>query len=122
MKKILFVEDDKFLVKIYGAKLKREGLESDLLENGEGVVEKLESKNYCLVVLDLMMPVKDGFVTLKEIKQNPKTKEVPVLVLTALKSDRDKKTCMDLGADEYLVKTDVSFKEIMRKIRGYLGE
>lgn len=122
MKKVLFVEDDKFLVRIYSAKLKREGLESDLLESGVEVVKKLTEGGFGLVVLDLIMPEKDGFETLKEIMLNENTKNVPVMVLTALNSEKDKSSCLEMGAKEYLVKTDISFREILEKIKGYLGE
>lgn len=121
MKKILLVEDDPFLIKIYSVKLKKEGMETLFLGDGSAVLETTEREKPDLIILDLVMPVKDGFAVIEELKTKGLMDRIPVIVLTALNSEEDKKRCLDNGAREYLVKTDTSFSEVIGKINKYLS-
>lgn len=102
------------IAKVCESKLKKR-FDVTCFDTGEGVVEKVSAGGVDLVILDLKMPVKDGFETLKELKTNSRTKSVPVLVLTVY-DDSKKKEVMDLGANLYLTKTDYEFDEVMRQI------
>lgn len=121
MKKLILAEDDKFLVRVYKAKLEETGIETRFFESGEGVFEAaLKDKPDC-IVMDLIMPGKDGFETLRELKSDLKTREIPVIILTALKSDVDRKRCMDLGCNEFLEKDEIPIQEVMELIKKHLG-
>ena len=122
MKKILLVEDDKFLIRVYRFKLEKEGFQIILRENGVGVEGVADVEKPEVIILDLVMPERDGFETLEGLKANTNTQKIPVIVLTALHSDTDKKRCLDLGAAEYLEKDAVAIKEVVGIIKKYSGE
>ena len=119
MAKVLLVEDDKFLVRVFEVKLKKEGFQTLLMENGVGVEEAVKKEKPDVIVLDLVMPARDGFETLNGLKADSQTKNVPVIVVTALNSPEDRKICLDAGAKEYLVKDAVTMEEIVGVIRKY---
>ncbi|KKU53294.1 MAG: Response regulator receiver protein [Parcubacteria group bacterium GW2011_GWA1_48_11b] len=118
-KKILLIEDDKFLLKLYSDKLVREGYTVSMAITGEEGLGKVKQERPDLVFLDIILPQKNGFDVLREIKGDPEIKNIPVVILTNLGQESDIKTGMDLGASDYLVKTDFSITklpEIVRKI------
>ncbi|MBU1167123.1 response regulator [Patescibacteria group bacterium] len=119
-KKVLVVEDDRFLVKIYQSKLKREGFEVITAYNGEEGVNMAKVKNPDIILLDLVMPKKDGFTALKEIKEDPKAAKIPVIILSNLGQDSDVERGKKMGAVDYLVKANTSINEVVRMINKYL--
>jgi two-component system alkaline phosphatase synthesis response regulator PhoP len=120
MKKILLTEDDAFLIKVLGAKLAKAGYEVKTATNGEEALELLKQFNPDLILMDLVMPKKDGFDTLKEIKSNDSLKKIPVIITTNLGQLDDKDRAMKLGAADYLVKSDSSLNAVIEKIKDYL--
>ncbi|OGZ19556.1 MAG: hypothetical protein A2481_00210 [Candidatus Yonathbacteria bacterium RIFOXYC2_FULL_47_9] len=120
-KKILIIEDDEHISKIYDIKLKSEGMNVTIARDGVEGLEKVESEDPALILLDLMIPKKDGFEVLAEIKKMPKRKNVPVIVLSNLGQQSDVDRVMALGAVDYLVKANLSFQEVVAKIRQHLG-
>lgn len=120
MYKILVAEDDRFLMKIYTDTLTRENFEVIQATNGEEVINKTKTNPPDLILLDLVMPIKDGFETLEELKLDSKTKNIPVIILTNLGQEADIKRGKDLGAIDYLVKSDLSIKEIIDKVKQYI--
>ncbi len=119
-KKILVTEDDKFLVNVLLSKLSKEGFEVIHAFDGEEALAKVREKKPDLILLDLILPVKDGFDVLKELKENETTKNIPVIILSNLGQDEDVKRGQDLGADDYLIKTNLSLKEVVEKIKEHL--
>ena len=117
MTKLLLVEDDPFLVKIYKLKLEREGYNIVYLEDGTKVVAKAVEYRPDLILLDIVIPKKDGFQVLSELKINSKTAKIPVLILSALQMPADIAKGKALGADDYLLKTNVSFAQVISTIR-----
>ena len=73
-------------------------------------------------MLDLIMPVKDGFETLKELKADSSLKDVQVIILSNLSQEEDRQRVLNLGAVEYVVKADVSFSEIVKLVKKYLAK
>lgn len=120
-KKILIVEDDVQISKVYEIQLKKEGFQTVTAHNGEDAIKMLIDENPDLVTLDLMIPKKDGFEVLEDIRDNHKDIKIPIVVISNLGQAGDKERVLSLGATEFLVKTDHSIQEIMNKIKGYLN-
>lgn len=120
-KKVLIIEDDEHISKIYNIKLKAEGIDVTIARDGVEGLEKVVSEDPALVLLDLMTPKKDGFEVLAEIKKMPNRKDVPVIILSNLGQQSDIDRVMALGAVDYLVKANLSFQEVVAKIREYIG-
>jgi DNA-binding response OmpR family regulator len=116
MKKILIIEDESALQKTLGEVLSQQGYEVLSALNGEIGLKLAQSKKPDLILLDLVLPKIHGFDVLKKIKDNPETKEIPVIVLTNLESIEDIKKAMELGATTYLVKANYSLEELTIKI------
>ena len=98
---ILVVDDDKEIVKAIEIYLKKEGYNIVKAYNGEEALKRIEENEIHLIILDIMMPKKDGIETLKEIR---KEKTIPVILLSAKSEDEDKIDGLDLGADDYITK------------------
>lgn len=115
--KILMIEDDKFLRKIYKNKLSKSGFEFVEAINGIEGLNKVLFEKPDLVLLDLILPRKNGFDVLIEMKRNPATKKIPVIILSNLGQETDIQRGLSLGAQDYLVKTDVSLSEVVNKVK-----
>ena len=120
MQKILVVEDDKYLSGAYKVKLLKMGFEVKTAADGEEALAALTEFVPDLILLDLVMPRKDGFATLEEIKKNDKWKSIPVLIATNLGQKEDVERGMKLGAIDYLVKTDTSVDDFVNKVKSIL--
>jgi CheY-like chemotaxis protein len=118
MQKILIAEDDPFLLKVYQAKMEKTGFEYQIAKNGEEVFTILETGFVPdLMLLDIMMPKKDGFTTLKELKDSEKYKHIPVIITSNLGQAEDKEKAKKLGAIDYLLKSDVGIQQIIERIK-----
>ena len=118
---ILVVEDDVFINRAYSAKFLHDGIETKMAEDGEQALEILKGADKPrLILLDLMLPKKSGFEVLKEIKQDQRLKDIPVLILTNLAQVDDATQGAALGAKEYLVKADLKIEDLVKKVKQYL--
>ena len=121
-KYVLVVEDDPFYSKIYKTKLAKENLNAQLASNGDVAIKIIKDSGLpALILLDLVMPGKDGFETLKELKADATMKDVPVIVLSNLSQEEDIKRVMDMGASEYLIKANTSIQTVVDKMKKSLG-
>ena len=120
-KKVMIVEDDEHISKVYEIKFNKEGIVTSIARDGEEAVLKITAEKPALIILDLMIPKKDGFWVLEEIKKNPELAKIPVLVLSNLGQKSDQDRALGLGANEYLVKVDFSIQDIVDKVKGYLA-
>ena len=120
MKKILFVEDDNNLVQSLKGVAKQEGFQFISAFDGERGAELAKKEEPDLILLDLILPKKSGFDVLKEIKANEKLAKIPIIILTNLEDGKDLEKALSLGANTYLVKTNYSMEEVMRKIKELL--
>lgn len=100
---VLVGEDDATTRRLISFKLKREGFEVVAVENGEQVLAEAVRRRPTLVILDIMMPVKDGYSTLRALKEDPVLSSIPVLMLSG-KSGEDVVRCLNAGAADYVVK------------------
>jgi CheY-like chemotaxis protein len=122
MKKILFVEDESALQKTFGDLLKQEGYIMVSALNGEDGLKLAEAEKPDLILLDLILPKLHGFEVLKQLKGNPETKDIPIIVLTNLEGMGDVEKALELGAKTYLVKANYTLEEVVSKIKKALGE
>ena len=115
--KVLIVEDEEILLTALSEELKQEGFDVVGAKDGIEGVEKAISEKPDLILLDLVMPRLDGIGALKQIKENPDIKDIPVVILTNL-SDYDKVSdALSLGAMDYLVKANYRLEELVNKIK-----
>jgi CheY-like chemotaxis protein len=120
--KILAVEDDKYLSSIYQMKLKNQGYQVELAANGGEGLEKAKSFKPDLILLDLIMPVMDGYAMLNELKKDPQLKGIKVIILTNLGQEGDIQQAVQHGVLDYVVKTDTATTEIIDKIEKLLAQ
>ena len=120
-KKVMIVEDDEHISKVYEIKLAKEGYATSLAVDGDEAVAKITSEKPDLILLDLMIPKKDGFGVLEDIKKVPSLAGIPVIVLSNLGQQSDQDRALGLGANEYLVKVDYPIQEVVDRIKKYLG-
>ena len=114
--KLLLIEDDVFFRKFYVEKLRVKGFEVDEADDGEQGLEKVKSFKPDLIVLDLIMPKKDGFEVLKSMQNDTNLKKIPVLVFSTLGQETDVAKARKLGASDYVNKSLFDFNELVAKI------
>jgi DNA-binding response OmpR family regulator len=120
-KRILLVEDDQALAKVYVSRLELEGFEVKHVVNGEDALTAAVEFTPDLIVLDAMMPKMSGFDVLDILRNTPKTMNIRVIMLTALSQAKDKEMAEKLGADDYLVKSQVVIGDVVERIKHHLG-
>lgn len=120
-KKILLVEDDDSLANVYLARLEVEGFVVKRVPNGEDALAAAIDFKPDLVLLDVMMPKVSGFDVLDILRNTPETANLKVVMLTALSQDSDKARADQLGADDYLVKSQVVIADVIERIKQHLG-
>jgi len=121
-KKILIVEDDKFLRELIAQKLLREKYDIAEAVDGEKGIKAVEDEKPDLVLLDLILPGIDGFEVLSRIKANPAIAATPVIILSNLGQKDDIERGLKIGATDYMIKAHFTPAEIITKIKGVLGE
>ena len=120
MATILIVEDDKFLNRLYKDHFENEGIRAISLEDGTDVMKIVLKEKPDVILLDLIMPQKNGFDVLQELKANPDTKNVPVFVSSVLHQNEDIDRVKNMGAYAYLAKYDKQFHDVVNEIKNYL--
>jgi DNA-binding response OmpR family regulator len=120
-KKILLVEDDDSLANVYETRLVAEGFDTKRVPNGEDALATVLAYKPDLILLDVMMPKVSGFDVLDILRNTPETKDVKVIMLTALSQDTDKQRADTLGVDDYLVKSQVVIADVVERVKHHLG-
>ncbi len=120
MKKILIIEDEKILADMYRDKFVDAGFEAiSAFDSREGL-ELTKKEKPDLILLDILLPRENGISFLKELKKDPEISDIPVVAFSNYDEPRTKKEALRLGVKEYLIKTDYTPNEIVKKIRNYL--
>jgi len=114
---ILVVEDDQFLRDLIVKKLEEEGMEITQAVDGEEGLRLIRENKPTLVLLDLILPGIDGFEVLKQVKSDPATKDIPIVILSNLGQKDDIDRGMDMGAKDYLIKAHFTPGEIVQKVK-----
>jgi len=120
-KKILLVEDDDSLASVYLTRLEAEGFMVKRVPNGEEALSATIAFHPDLILLDVMMPKVSGFDVLDILRNTPETANVQVIMLTALSQESDKQRAVDLGVDDYLVKSQVVIADVVERVKHRLG-
>lgn len=117
--KVVLAEDDEILAKVIKEELSEAGFSVTHVANGVDVVKTVQDTRPDLILQDILMPGKTGFEILEELKQSPVTKDIPVVMLTMLGSDEDIKKGLQLGANDYIVKSQHAVAEICEKVQEF---
>ncbi len=116
MQKVLLIDDDQELCQLLGEYLTTEGFKVDMAHDGQKALELADKNLYMLIVLDVMLPVRNGFDVLKTLRQH---NQVPVIMLTAKGDTVDRVIGLEIGADDYLAKP-CDPRELVARIRAIL--
>lgn len=122
MTKILLVEDDKSLREIYGVRLLAEGYDIVSAGDGEEALAMAIKEKPQLIISDVMMPKISGFDMLDILRSTTETKDIKVIMMTALSSDDQRARGEQLGADKYLVKSQVGIEDVVRTVHEVLDD
>jgi CheY-like chemotaxis protein len=121
-KTVLLVEDDDFINDIYNVKLSYEGINVVVAMNGAEAINHLENGvKPNLILLDLVMPVMDGMGVLRRLKSTEAWKDIPVVLLTNLSDKGQIEECLNLGANDYIVKSHFTPTEVMAKVEALMS-
>lgn len=121
-KKILLVEDDTALAAVYRSRLELEGFDIREVNNGEDALTAAIEFKPDLILLDAMMPKISGFDVLDILRNTPDTANIRVIMLTALSQPKDKERAESLGADDYLVKSQVVIGDVVERVKFHLSK
>ena len=121
MIKILIVEDDPLMSRMYQKIFKFEGYEVEMAGNGEEGLEKAKKEKPTLILLDVMMPKMNGLQTLEKLKLDSDTKAIPVIMLTNLAGQQDAETALAKGAVKYIVKSQYEPKQVTNMVKEILA-
>lgn len=123
-KKILLGEDQKDIAEMYKIAFEKNDFDVTLAFNGDEVIESAKDSYPDILLLDIGMPVKDGFEVLKEASEDPDLyealKKTPIIMLTNYNNPQDIEYCMKMGAQDYLVKSEWTPDSIVQKVKSYL--
>jgi len=119
MVRLLIVEDDPLIARMYEEAFKLSGYEVEMALNGEQGFQKLQEMKPkpTLILTDVMMPQLNGLQLLERIKQDPETKDIPVVILTNLGDGKGTEKAVALGAAAYVVKSEHRPKEVVEKVK-----
>lgn len=119
-KKVMIVEDDTVLANALSLALQNEGYELSLATDGEEAERMIQQEMPDLILLDLLLPIKNGFEVLKIMRQNPNTKDISVVILTNFEQETSISEGKKLGAKDYIVKANVDIQDIPEIVKKYL--
>lgn len=119
-KKLLIIEDDLVLQKALGEYLSTEGFDVKTAGDGETGIQMAKDEKPDLILLDIVLPKKDGYAVLTEVRADENIKHTPIVLLTNLGSISDVEKALELGATTYLVKADYKLEEVTAKVKEIL--
>jgi len=120
LKKILLVEDDRFILDMYKEKMGKENFEVRCAEDGASAIKIAKEIMPDIILLDVVMPLMDGFETLQAMKQDDKLKNIPIVLLTNLGQRRSVEKGLKIGAADYIIKAHFSPSEVVDKIKNII--
>jgi DNA-binding response OmpR family regulator len=121
-KKILIAEDEEVLLDILSKKLNKEGYQVFLTKDGKACLETMKKEKPDLVLLDILMPKKNGFEVLKEMQKDEVLKEIPVIVVSNSGQPVELNEAIKLGAKDWLIKAEFDIDEVLEKVKKQIGK
>ncbi len=115
--KVLMVDDDEFLLDMYSVKFKENGFEIDVARSGGEALDKIAKAKYDIMLLDIIMPMLDGFEVLARMKRERIAADMPVVVFSNLGQKEDIERGMSLGAKDYIIKAHFTPSEVVEKVK-----
>ena len=119
--KVLIAEDEQALQMALSFELEQQGFNVAQAHDGQETIDMIRKNRPDILLLDLIMPRKDGFEVLREIREDPELKELPVIALTNLADPANEKKARAIGISEFLVKSDLDMKDVIIHIRRLTG-
>ncbi len=116
-KKILLIEDDNFLVEMYKIKFEKEGYKVAMALNGDEGINQAWKEKPDLILLDLVLPEKDGYEVLEVLKKDEQTKAIPVIILSNLGQNGEVRKGKEKGAEDYLIKSNFTPRQLVDKVK-----
>lgn len=116
MKKILIIEDDSFLQGLEASKLEKENYKVITASSGEEAMRKINEPDIDVILLDLILPDFDGFEILKKIRTIEILKNIPIIVFSNLSEEKDVNKSKELGATDFIVKSNFTLDELVKRI------
>lgn len=120
--KILLIEDDPFLLNMYATKFELENFEVVVADDGDKGAKLAIKESPDIILLDIILPKKDGFEVLEIIKADEKARKIPVVLLTNLSQKSEIEKGMAMGANDFLIKAHFMPSEVVTKIKKIIGE
>ena len=120
-KKILLVEDEKIMINLLQKKLTQEGYNVRVAVNGEEGLKAMREEKTDIVLLDIIMPKMGGFEVMEEMGNDPELKEIPVVIISNSGQPVELDKAKELGAKDWLIKTEFDPKEVIEKVRKQIG-
>lgn len=121
-KKIIIAEDEPTLTEMYRLYFERAGYQVFSVGNGKECLDFAKQEKPDLILLDIIMPKMDGWQTLTALKNDPETKQIPVLVFSNLGQTQEIQKGLEMGADDYVVKSDMTPKELLVKVEEMINK
>ena len=121
-KKILLVEDEEIIIDLLVKKLRDEGYEVHVARDGVEGLEKMKDVKPDVVLLDIIMPKMGGFEVMEEMKGDPDLKDFPIIIISNSGQPIELDRAKELGARDWLIKTEFDPREVIEKVKGQIGE
>lgn len=119
---VLIAEDEGALSGVLKNKLTRHGFVVEIAQDGVEALEKMKALKPALVLLDLIMPNKNGFQVLEEVRADPSLAVIPIIVFSNLNQEEDRERAKKFGAVDFWVKSDIAITDVVEKILGYIDK
>jgi len=121
MKKVLIVEDEDIIIQLLQKKLIQEGYEVSVAHNGEEGLNALRESKPDIVLLDIVMPKKSGYEVMEEMSKDPELKKIPIIIISNSGQPVELDKAKELGARDWLIKTEFDPNEVAEKVRKQIG-
>lgn len=115
--KVLIIEDEDVFIEIFGEKLRQDGFEVVSAKNGRWGLSEAEKGIFSCILIDMAMPAMNGLEAIKELRANEKSKDIPIIILSNTALDSEVKEAMELGANEYFIKTQITPGEVAERVK-----
>jgi DNA-binding response OmpR family regulator len=122
MKRVLLIEDEQILLELLDRKLRSQGYETFLANDGEKGLQLARQIVPDIIILDIVMPKMDGFTVMAEIQKDKNLKEIPIIIVSNSGQSVELSKARQLGARDWLIKTEFDPQEVIEKIKKQIGE